>query len=282
MKNKKSYWDRWRFKYKLVILNSESFEERFSLILSRLNVFLIIGAITAFLIIGTGLLIAFSPLKGYLPGYTSVSMKRQVIKLNHLSDSLSYELALKEKYLNNIRNIINGESVGEEIIVDDVEEPSFSDVSFIKNTEDSLLRVQVEEEERYNLFKRDEDNSTLPLFFKPVRGVVIDSIDRQKAHYGIDIVAKENEVVKATLDGTVIISSWTSETGNVIAIQHSSDFISVYKHNSVLLKKEGVSVRAGEAIAIIGNSGKWSSGPHLHFELWQKGTCIDPQLYINF
>lgn len=282
MKNKKSYWDRWRFKYKLVILNSESFEERFSLILSRLNVFLIIGAITAFLIIGTGLLIAFSPLKGYLPGYTSVSMKRQVIKLNHLSDSLSYELALKEKYLNNIRNIINGESVGEEIIVDDVEEPSFSDVSFIKNTEDSLLRVQVEEEERYNLFKRDEDNSTLPLFFKPIRGVVIDSIDHQKAHYGIDIVAKENEVVKATLDGTVIISSWTSETGNVIAIQHSSDFISVYKHNSVLLKKEGVSVRAGEAIAIIGNSGKWSSGPHLHFELWQKGTCIDPQLYINF
>ena len=282
MKNKKSYWDRWRFKYKLVILNSESFEERFSLILSRLNVFLIIGAITAFLIIGTGLLIAFSPLKGYLPGYTSVSMKRQVIKLNHLSDSLSYELALKEKYLDNIRNIINGESVGEEIIVDDVEEPSFSDVSFIKNTEDSLLRVQVEEEERYNLFKRDEDNSTLPLFFKPIRGVVIDSIDHQKAHYGIDIVAKENEVVKATLDGTVIISSWTSETGNVIAIQHSNDFISVYKHNSVLLKKEGVSVRAGEAIAIIGNSGKWSSGPHLHFELWQKGTCIDPQLYINF
>ena len=282
MKNKKSYWDRWRFKYKLVILNSESFEERFSLILSRLNVFLIIGAITAFLIIGTGLLIAFSPLKGYLPGYTSVSMKRQVIKLNHLSDSLSYELALKEKYLNNIRNIINGESVGEEIIVDNVEEPSFSDVSFIKNTEDSLLRVQVEEEVRYNLFKRDEDNSTLPLFFKPVRGVVIDSIDHQKAHYGIDIVAKENEVVKATLDGTVIMSSWTSETGNVIAIQHSNDFISVYKHNSVLLKKEGVSVRAGEAIAIIGNSGKWSSGPHLHFELWQKGTCIDPQLYINF
>ena len=282
MKNKKSYWDRWRFKYKLVILNSESFEERFSLILSRLNVFLIIGAITAFLIIGTGLLIAFSPLKGYLPGYTSVSMKRQVIKLNHLSDSLSYELALKEKYLNNIRNIINGESVGEEIIVDYVEEPSFSDVSFIKNTEDSLLRVQVEEEVRYNLFKRDEDNSTLPLFFKPVRGVVIDSIDHQKAHYGIDIVAKENEVVKATLDGTVIMSSWTSETGNVIAIQHSNDFISVYKHNSVLLKKEGVSVRAGEAIAIIGNSGKWSSGPHLHFELWQKGTCIDPQLYINF
>lgn len=282
MKNKKSYWDRWRFKYKLVILNSESFEERFSLILSRLNVFLIIGAITAFLIIGTGLLIAFSPLKGYLPGYTSVSMKRQVIKLNHLSDSLSYELALNKKYLNNIRNIINGESVGEEIIVDDVEEPSFSDVSFIKNTEDSLLRVQVEEEERYNLFKRDEDNSTLPLFFKPIRGVVIDSIDHQKAHYGIDIVAKENEVVKATLDGTVIMSSWTSETGNVIAIQHSNDFISVYKHNSVLLKKEGVSVRAGEAIAIIGNSGKWSSGPHLHFELWQKGTCIDPQLYINF
>lgn len=282
MKNKKSYWDRWRFKYKLVILNSESFEERFSLILSRLNVFLIIGAITAFLIIGTGLLIAFSPLKGYLPGYTSVSMKRQVIKLNHLSDSLSYELALKEKYLNNIRNIINGESVGEEIIVDDVEEPSFSDVSFIKNTEDSLLRVQVEEEERYNLFKRDEDNSTLPLFFKPIGGIVIDSIDHQKAHYGIDIVAKENEVVKATLDGTVIMSSWTSETGNVIAIQHSNDFISVYKHNSVLLKKEGVSVRAGEAIAIIGNSGKWSSGPHLHFELWQKGTCIDPQLYINF
>lgn len=282
MKNKKSYWDRWRFKYKLVILNSESFEERFSLILSRLNVFLIIGAIIAFLIIGTGLLIAFSPLKGYLPGYTSVSMKRQVIKLNHLSDSLSYELALKEKYLNNIRNIINGESVGEEIIVDDVEEPSFSDVSFIKNTEDSLLRVQVEEEERYNLFKRDEDNSTLPLFFKPIRGVVIDSIDHQKAHYGIDIVAKENEVVKATLDGTVIMSSWTSETGNVIVIQHSNDFISVYKHNSVLLKKEGVSVRAGEAVAIIGNSGKWSSGPHLHFELWQKGTCIDPQLYINF
>lgn len=282
MKNKKSYWDKWRFKYKLVILNSESFEERLSLRLSRLNVFLIVAAIITFLIIGTGLLIAFSPLKGYIPGYTSVSMKRQVIKLNHLSDSIAYELALKEKYLKNIRSIIDGKSVGEEIVVNGVEEPRFSDVSFIKNTEDSLLRIQVEEEERYNLFEKNKDNSTLPLFFKPVRGIVIDSIDHQKAHYGIDIVAKENEVVKATLGGTVIMSSWTSETGNVIAIQHSNDFISVYKHNSVLLKKEGVSVRAGEAIAIIGNSGKWSSGPHLHFELWQKGVCIDPQLYINF
>ena len=238
-----------------------------------------------FLIGGTILLIALTPLREYIPGYTSTNMRRQVVGLNHLSDSLLAVIESKDRYLNNIRFIIDGKTPEE---IDDINTSitqNIEDIVFETVSEDSVLRMRIEEEERFSLFasaNNQEQGVENVLFFTPIKGIVTQSFNPKNKHLGVDVVAKENEAIKATLDGTVALSSWTSETGYVIAILHNNNLFSVYKHNSVLLKKEGAKVDAGEAIAIIGNSGEWSSGPHLHFELWHNNKPVDPEQYIVF
>jgi murein DD-endopeptidase MepM/ murein hydrolase activator NlpD len=133
-----------------------------------------------------------------------------------------------------------------------------------------------------NETKTSKESITNFFFFSPLKGLVTNSFDMKEEHYGIDITAQENEAIKATLDGTVIMSAWTSETGYVIQIQHENNLVSVYKHNSALMKKVGQYVKAGEVVAIIGNSGELTSGTHLHFELWYNGNPIDPQEYMVF
>lgn len=282
---KRSFWERWRYKYRLVVLNSDTFEERLSFKLSRLNVFVLSCFVLLFLIGGTSLLIALTPLREYIPGYTSSNMRREVVALNNLSDSLVAALNHKEHYLQNIRNIVEGRLPDEMPQESTPSEDHMITVSFDRNVEDSLLREQVESDERFNLFSaassRQEQVHNL-LFFTPVKGVVTQEFNLKEAHLGIDIVAQENESIKAVLDGTVAFASWTSETGYVIALLHDNDLFSIYKHNSVLLRKEGEKVTAGEAIAIIGNSGELSSGPHLHLELWHNNKAVDPQQYIVF
>ena len=284
-KNKTSFWKRWRFKYRFVILNSETFEERLSFNMSRLNVFLLTCTSLSLLIGGTTLIIAFSPLREYIPGYTSTNIRRQMVALNHLSDSLSVALKNRELYLNNIRNIIVGLPV-DTVAIGFEEVISSQDDSEVKpNSQDSLLRERVESEDRFNFFSfesRQSQEAENLLFFKPVNGLITQSYDANNEHFGVDVVCKENEPIKSALEGVVVFSSWTSETGNVIAVQHEHNFLSIYKHNSVLLKEQGEKVEAGEVIAIIGNSGKWSSGPHLHFELWHNNTSVDPENYIVF
>jgi murein DD-endopeptidase MepM/ murein hydrolase activator NlpD len=174
----------------------------------------------------------------------------------------------------------------EKDVLDTVSNGEFKqDIVFEKNMEDSLLRLQIESEEKFNIFynnKKESNEIYDLLFFKPVDGIIIEKFDKEKSHLGIDVVSKENELVKATLEGVVIFSNWTAETGNVIAVMHKNNLVSIYKHNSTLLKKEGDMISAGDAIAIIGNSGKWSSGPHLHFELWHNGEAINPEQYVLF
>lgn len=284
MEEKRGFWERWRYKYRFVVLNSDTFEERLSFKLSRLNVFVLSGFALIFLIGGTSLLIAFTPLREYIPGYTSTNMRRQVASINHLSDSLVVALNHKEQYLQNIRNIIGGR-LPEENPTSIVEENDALSISFERNAEDSLLRERVELEEQFSLFSSatsQQQGVQNLLFFNPIKGVVTQPFNAQEKHYGVDVVAQENEAIKAALDGTVAFASWTSETGYVIALLHDDNLFSIYKHNSVLLKKEGAKVSAGEAIAIIGNSGELSSGPHLHFELWHNNKAVDPQQYIVF
>jgi len=284
-KKKNSFWNRWRFKYRFVILNSENFEELLSFNMSRLNVFLLTCVTVTLLMGGTALVIAFSPLREYIPGYTSTDIRRQMVTLNQLSDSLNTELIYRERYLQNIKNIIEGRNIDTAQV--DIIPPNstLEDINFEKTPEDSLLREQVEAEEKFNFFgytNVDNQNIEKLLFFLPVKGLITESFNIEDEHYGVDVVTKENELIKSTLNGVVVMSSWTFETGHVIAIQHENNLLSVYKHNSVLLKDQGERVEAGEAIAIIGNSGKWSSGPHLHFELWHNNNPVDPEQYILF
>lgn len=282
---KQSFWKRWRFKYRFVVLNSETFEERLAFNMSRLNVFLLTCVSLTLLIGGTTLIIAFSPLREYIPGYTSTNIRRQMVNLNQLSDSLKIKLDSRERYLQNIRNIIEGVPVDTTDFYLPEKTSVQNDGAVERVYEDSMLRERIESEDRFNFFSSENsENSSIEklLFFKPVDGLVTQSFNADEEHYGVDVVSKENELIKSTLSGIVVFSSWTSETGNVIAIQHANNFISIYKHNSALLKQQGESVEVGESIAIIGNSGKWSSGPHLHFELWHNNQAVNPENYILF
>jgi murein DD-endopeptidase MepM/ murein hydrolase activator NlpD len=282
---KQSFWKKWRFKYRFVILNSETFEERLAFNMSRLNVFLLTCVSLTLLIGGTTLIIAFSPLREYIPGYTSTNIRRQMVNLNQLSDSLKIKLDSRDRYLQNIRNIIEGVPVDTTNFYVPENIRVQNDGAVERVYEDSMLRERIESEDRFNFFSSESpDNLTVEklLFFKPVDGLVTQSFNADEKHYGVDVVSKENELIKSTLGGIVVFSSWTSETGNVIAIQHANNFVSIYKHNSALLKQQGETVTVGESIAIIGNSGKWSSGPHLHFELWHNNQAVNPENYILF
>ena len=284
-KKKNSFWNRWRFKYRFVILNSENFEERLSFNISRLNVFLLSCITITLLMGGTALVIAFSPLREYIPGYTSTNIRRQMVTLNQLSDSLNTELINRERYLQNIKNIIEGRDIDTNTSSNWQRISTQEDITVERTPEDSLLREHVEAEEKFNFFgttSMDNQSVEKSLFFVPVQGLVTQSFNIEEEHYGVDVVTKENELIKSTLNGVVVFSSWTSETGHVIAVQHENNLLSVYKHNSVLLKSQGERVEAGEAVAIIGNSGKWSSGPHLHFEIWYNNNPVDPEQYILF
>jgi len=280
-----SFLKRWRFKYRFVILNSESFKEYLSFNISKLNLFILSCVITTFLMLGTAVVIAFSPLKEYIPGYTSTEIRRQVVALNILSDSLSNELSNREAYLKNIKNIIEGRGIDTSLAPITPSNTTQENTAVEKAPEDSLLRIQVESEERFNFFEYtnvDNQNIEKILFFTPVKGLITQSFNVDEKHYGVDVVAKEKELIKSVLGGVVVFASWTFETGHVMAIQHENNLISLYKHNSVLLKKQGETVEVGEAVAIIGNSGKWSTGPHLHFELWHNNKPVDPEQYILF
>jgi murein DD-endopeptidase MepM/ murein hydrolase activator NlpD len=283
---KKRFFQRLKSKYKLVIMNEETFEEKASFNLRPLNVFVTVGIIIILLITLTTFIIAFSPLREYIPGYADVKMQRQVYSLVLKADSLERSLNVRDLYIQNINDIINGKA-GSGDSLNKSEATRFDTIhSLKKSPQDSMLRKEIESQDRYTLGVKDNSsflNSMSGfLFFPPVKGTVTNRFDAVTKHFGIDIASQANEAVKATLDGTVLIANFTSETGYVIAIQHSNNLLSFYKHNSSLLKKPGDFVKAGDVIAIIGNSGELSTGPHLHFELWYNGSALDPQKYISF
>ncbi len=283
-KEKKKLVQKLRNKYRLVILNDDTFEEKLSLKLSRLNVFFVVGISAVLLVAGTTLLIAFTPLKEYIPGYSSTSLRRKAFNLAMTTDSLRQQITYNQRYLLNIRNIIEGKPILN--FSDTLVSDSVVKVELNKGVSkrDSQLRNFVEKAEQFDIATTqiNSKSNTGFSFFVPVKGLITNGFDAENEHFGIDIVAQKNEVIKACLDGIVIFSEWTSETGHVLIIQHSKEFLSVYKHNSALLKKQGELVKAGEPVAIIGNSGELSTGPHVHFELWYNGNPVNPENFISF
>ncbi len=271
-------------KYRLVILNENTFEEKISFKLSRLNVF-VTGSLLIFALIAfTTVLIAFTPLREYIPGYSSTKLKRQATELTYKTDSLVTVLNYTNKYLDNIRMVLNGDIANNQVNRDSLFEQFKLDPSSIDLTpirEDSLLREQVAMEDKYSLFERDIKDVNLVLF-PPVGGTITQEYNPQKKHYAVDVVAVTNTPVKAVADGMVIFSEWTADTGYVIILEHKDGLLSVYKHNGSLNKHQGEMVRAGEVIASVGNTGELTTGPHLHFELWNNGGPVNPLDFIDF
>ena len=250
---------------------------------SKLNgLSVLLSAVTVIFLIAS-LIIAFTPLRNYLPGYMNTEVREQVVMNALRADSLQQMLERQRMYVMNIQDIIGGV-----VKVDSVH--SIDSLTMVRSEElmertqaEDDFRKQYEESERYNLTTIDNAPAVTGLiFFRPTRGMVSSSFDANRKHFGIDIAATPNESVLATLDGTVILATYTADTGYVIQVQHNQNLVTVYKHCGSLLKKVGDTVKAGEAIALVGNTGEKTTGPHLHFEIWNKGRALDPSKYIVF
>ena len=282
--------DKIRKKYRIVVYNNETYEERVHFKLTLLNFFNILIAASVLLIVLVTYLIAFTPLREYIPGYTDVSVNRRVYEMERKADSLELVFKQKDLYINNLKRIITGEGFENDSVNSLLAKSSntnFDDIVIKSSKQDSIFRREYEEETRNNLFSNEIMSDVgqefkLVSFFTPLNGIVTNHFNREEKHFGTDLVASNNSVIKATADGTVIYSDWTVENGYCIGIQHNGNLFSVYKHNAVLLKEDGDFVNAGDAIAIYGNSGSLTTGPHLHFELWYNGTPLNPEDYISF
>jgi murein DD-endopeptidase MepM/ murein hydrolase activator NlpD len=277
----------WRDKYRFSVTNDHTFEEVWRIRLTRYAAFLLITFLIVFIIGATTALISFTNLREFIPGYPDVTMRRNILISAIRLDSLDRELAIRDKYFANLNAIISGNLPAELYDRQDTTK-KYEAIKFTTSTEDSALRARVENEERYNLTlgpRTIESVSSLAglHFFPPVKGIISGRYDISTKHFGTDIVTKPRAVVSAALDGTVIFTGWTMETGFVIEVQHPNNIVSVYKHNSSILKETGDLVRAGEAISVVGDSGElYTSGPHLHFEIWYKGSPLDPEKHILF
>jgi len=271
-------------KYRLVILNEDTFEERFAIKLTRLNVFVIMSLSAIVLIVLTTILIAFTPIREYIPGYSSTKLKKEATNLNFKTDSLQQVIIMNEQYLESIKRVLKGDVATVEFNKDSIikaAEQEAIEYNLNPSKEDSLLREKVNKEDKYNLFESATSKVNFVLF-PPVTGTISEGYNVKEKHYAVDIVVAKGTPVKATADGVVVLAEWTTQTGYVVIIDHGNGLISAYKHNASLTKEQGDLVKAGEVIAISGDAGELTTGPHLHFELWTDGYPIDPTTFIDF
>ena len=260
--------------------------------LNLLNLILVIIGLALLLIIITTFIIAFTPLREYIPGYTDTNLNREVYLLNLRADSLSREMHKKDIYFENLQKIVEGYDFAADSalasinIYEPLPKGVTDTITLKKSVQDSLLRAEYEAQNQYNLFGDDYLPPTKPStlvknFYVPLTGTVISTFNADMGHYGVDIASEGDQIINATLDGTVVFATWSINNGYCIGIQHEDSYFSVYKHNATLLKKEGEYVKAGEAIAILGESGETSQADHLHFELWRNGIALNPAEYMT-
>jgi len=270
------------FKYRFVVLSDQTFEERFSFKLNRLNVIILGGTFTILLIGLTAIIMAFTPLREYIPGYSSSALKKRASDLVYKVDSLQQQLNVNDVYIKNIQQVLTGEIKSTIINKDSIiEQLRIEDVDLSITPIDSTFREEVEREDRYSVFEQATKKTDI-VFFAPISGNITNVFNPKEKHYAIDIAVQKDTPVKTVADGTVIFTGFTAETGFVIIIEHAKGFISVYKHNASIHKEQGDLVKSGEAIANAGSTGELSTGPHLHFELWNDGFPVDPLNYIDF
>lgn len=283
-KEKKKIIDKLKNQYRLIIYNDSTFQTVWSTKLTRLKVFAIGGLGGLLLIFMTVLLIVYTPIREMIPGYPSGEVRNHIIHNAILVDSLEEQLRVRDDYFEKIKALIQGEVPQEPDLEIDTNVRS-GNIAFNQYNHDSIFKQSLLEEQldlSITKGKRQSSNIAAIHFFTPLKGMISQKFDKSSDHLALDVVGLPNSRISSILDGSVVFSGWTAETGHVIYLQHNNDLVSVYKHNAELLKKQGELVKAGEAIAIMGNTGELSTGPHLHFELWHKGIPLDPEQYIDF
>lgn len=283
-KVKQRYWRKLKHRYKLTIFNELTYEEVLHFRLSPLQVLTALSTLAVVLVTLTIILISFTNLREFIPGYPSDETRRLITQNALRIDSLMDEVQKKDNFFRSIQAIItdNMDTTSRNMTPEAVE--NYDTIRLGMSNSESDFRTVIEERERFNLSlgNASVDENDFYHFYAPVEGVVTNRFDAATRHYGIDVVTKPNSNVFSILDGVVIFTDWTQKTGFVIQVQHAGNLVSIYKHNSVLLKKQGDFVRAGEAIAVVGNTGEETTGPHLHFELWQSGKALDPESLVKF
>ena len=281
---KGSFWKQIRFKYKLSFINESTLDEVWSFRLSQLSAFVTVGLFSVLLVFVTAAVIIRTPIRNYLPGYLDAEVRNAII-LNALkADSLETVLRIQAYYLANVSDILTGKITLDSLAQSDTLVAKTANYDLPRSDNEIHFLNAFEEEEKYNLTTLTSNPTVTEdvFFFKPVNGLISSHFDAQKRHYGVDLVAGLRESVLSTLEGVVVYTGYDPAYGNVISVQHKNGFLSIYKHNELLLKETGNPVIAGEAIALIGNTGELSSGPHLHFELWYRGAPVNPEEYIAF
>ena len=268
--------------YRLVIQEEKTYKEKFKLKLSRTNVFLT-GTFFSLIIVSiTTSIIFFTPVREYIPGYDTTKMRIQAINNLERLDSLINQLSINENYLQAVFQTINGEDY-KNIYTNESQRISvdLSELDMSLRVEDSILRKVVEREDKFNVIESETQTLNLEMS-PPVRGIIIESFDVSIKHYGVDIVLKEQTPIKAVADGIVLLSEWTIDSGHTVIVYHKDQLTSVYKHNYLSKVKTGDYVKQGQVVALSGNTGELTSGPHLHFELWDSNGPINPEDFIIF
>ena len=287
MKNKnenKGFFKKLFNDYKVVVSSEDTFEEKFSFKASKINVFVLMLVYSVILISFTISIVFFTQLRELVPGYSSSDLLSRAIYLTQKTDSLESQIELNNKFYKSIEDVLSGKT-DEFIERDNIPiDSSLNDknlFSISPNSEDSILRNYVDSQDKFNLTKNELviENK---MFFSPIKGDITQTFNFEENHFAIDIAADIGTPVKSILDGKILFSEWSVDTGHVIIVDHGDNIVSVYKHNSKSLKEQNDFVQAGEVIAYSGNQGSLSSGPHLHFELWKNGTPIDPEPLLNF
>ena len=287
MKNKKEnkgFFKKLFNDYKVVVSSEDTFEEKFAFKASKINVFVLMLVYSVILISFTISVVFFTQLRELVPGYSSSDLLSRAIYLTQKTDSLERQIELNNKFYKSIEDVLSGKT-DEFIERDNIPiDSSLNDknlFSISPNSEDSILRNYVDGQDKFNLTKNELviENK---MFFSPIKGDITQTFNFEENHFAIDIAADIGTPVKSILDGKILFSEWSVDTGHVIIVDHGDNIVSVYKHNSKSLKEQNDFVQAGEVIAYSGNQGSLSSGPHLHFELWKNGTPIDPEPLLNF
>lgn len=275
--------EKWLNNYILQFVNADTFEEKFSLRLTRLNVFVWASLCAIVLIFLTTILIAFTPIREYIPGYSSQELERRASELYFKSDSLQQLVGYQTEYIANIQKVLTGDLKFEQADPDNTsaDVSGLSAVDLAPSQADSMLRETVRKEDKYNLFLSAKSGSNFVLF-PPAQGPISADFNLKEKHFAVDVNVPINTPIKAAADGRVILTEWSVETGYVVLVEHSNNLLTVYKHNTKLTKSQGDIVKAGEVIAISGNTGTLTTGPHLHFELWNNGYPVDPKTFIDF
>lgn len=282
-RGRKAFWHNIKFKYKLTIINENTLEEVVGIHVSKLNgLSVLLSACTVIFLIAAAI-IAFTPLRNYLPGYMNSEVRSQIVANALRADSLQAALERQSRYVMNIQDILSGQVKADTVQSIDSLTNLRAEKLMERSKKEEEFRKQYEEKERYNLTAvTDVRDAAGLIFYRPLRGVMSAGFNLEKRHFGIDLTASPNESILAALDGTVIMAAYTAEWGYVIQIQHPQNFISVYKHCGSLMKREGEQVKGGEVIALVGKSTEDGDQPHLHFELWHRGNPTNPEKYVVF